>query len=173
MQNQDATSTATGPEPALSLGLLTLRLGTAGYLMTHGWSKLLMVRDGQHEMFGDPVGLGPAASLLLVTFAELVCSLLVAVGLATRIAAVPVVFTMGVAAFVAHRADPWTMTAAAMRFFAGTSESWASKQPAVMFLVVFLALMLTGPGRYSVDHLLRRWWGSRRRGADTVPSLPD
>ena len=64
-------------ERNLSLGLLILRLGTAGYLATHGWGKLQMLLAGQHEMFGDPIGIGSKLSLLLVVFAEFVCALLV------------------------------------------------------------------------------------------------
>ena len=68
---------------------------------------------------------------------------------------------MCVAAFVAHGSDPWTMSKAAELFFSGASKSWASKQPALMFATVFLALIFTGAGRYSVDALL-----AKRRGAD-------
>jgi putative oxidoreductase len=140
----------------LSLGLLILRLGIAGYLATHGWGKLQMVLAGQYEMFGDPIGLGSKASLLLVTFAELVCALLVVIGAATRVAAIPVVITMLVAAFVAHGSDPWTMDAAARAFFSGASKSWASKQPALMYAAAFLGFVFTGAGRYSVDALFAR-----------------
>lgn len=147
---------------ALSAGLLILRLGVAGYLATHGWGKLQMVLAGQYEMMGDPIGLGPTASLLLITFAEFVCSLLVIVGLATRFAAVPVVIGMAVAAFVAHGGDPWTAGAGYELFTSGAAESWASKEPALIFLVVFLALVFTGAGRYSLDHLIAE---ARRRRA--------
>lgn len=146
----------------LSIGLLILRIGIAGYLATHGWGKLQMVLAGQHEMFGDPIGIGSKLSLLLVMFAEFVCALLVLVGAATRLAAIPVVITMCVAAFVAHGNDPWTMSKAAELFFSGASKSWASKQPALMFGAVFLALIFTGAGRYSVD-----WLIAKRRGTPT------
>lgn len=161
-----AGSVARWQDPTTSIGLLILRLGIGGYLITHGWGKLQMVMAGQFEQFGDPIGLGPEVSLVLVTGAEFFCALLVALGLATRFAAIPVVFAMGVAAFVAHGADPWTSSAAAQRFMSGAAESWASKEPALMFLVGFLTLVFTGAGRYSVDALigprLRRRGGARR-----------
>jgi uncharacterized membrane protein YphA (DoxX/SURF4 family) len=47
---------------------------------------------------------------------------------------------------------------------AGTAESWASKEPALLYLVAFLALIFTGAGRYSLDALIRK-----RRGASTRP----
>lgn len=143
-------------ERSLSLGLLILRLGTAGYMATHGWGKLQMVLAGQHGMFGDPIGIGPKLSLFLVMFAEFICALLVLIGAATRLAAIPVVITMLVAAFVAHGSDPWTMGKAAELFFSGASKSWASKQPALMFGTTFLALIFTGAGQYSVDGLVAK-----------------
>jgi putative oxidoreductase len=139
-----------------SVGLLILRLGFGGYLMTSGWVKVQMMLGGQWSAIGDPIGIGSTASLILVTFAEFVCAVLVIIGLGTRYASIPIVISMGVAAFVAHGSDPWTMTTAAMRFFNGESQSWASKQPALMFLIVFLGLIFTGAGRFSLDHLIAK-----------------
>lgn len=141
-----------------SLGLLLLRLGVGGYLFTHGLGKLNMVIEGQFEMFADPIGIGKAPSLVLVTFAEFVCALLVMVGLATRLAAVPVVIAMGVAAFVAHGNDPWTTEEAVRLFLAKETQFPVSKEPALLFLIPFLALIFTGPGCLSLDALIRRWW---------------
>lgn len=149
-------------DTAVSFGLLILRLGIAGYMITHGWGKVQMVRGGQFEMFGDPIGIGPVASLVLVAIAEFLCAILVVIGLGTRVAAIPVVITMGVAAFVAHGTDPWTMTEAAMRFMSGASQSWASKQPALSFLFVFLALVFTGAGKFSIDALITSRWRDGR-----------
>jgi putative oxidoreductase len=142
---------------ATSIGLLVLRLGVGGFLLTHGWGKVQMLRAGQFDLMGDPIGLGSRLSLVLVMFAEFVCSLLVMAGLATRLVALPVVFAMGVAAFVAHAHDPWTMEAAAKLFFAGHTKMILAKEPALIFLIVFLALAFTGAGRFSVDALIRSW----------------
>jgi putative oxidoreductase len=127
-----------------STGLLILRLGMGGFMAAHGWGKVPMLTAGEFEKFGDPIGLGNALSLILVVFAEFVCALLVMAGLATRLAAVPIVVTMAVAAFVVHRADPWTMLQAA----------GASKEPALLFLTAFLTVMFTGAGRFSLDAVL-------------------
>lgn len=142
-------------DAATSIGLLVLRLGVGGYLATHGWGKVQMVFAGDFDQFGDPIGLGSGLSLVLVAIAEFVCSLLVVAGLATRFAAVPVVISMAVAAFVAHGADPWTMERGYVLYQAGTAETWFSKEPALLYLVPFLALAFTGAGRYSLDALLR------------------
>lgn len=135
-----------------SVGLLILRLGVGGHMVGHGWGKLQMLLGGEAEKFGDPIGLGETPSLVLIVGAEFVCALLVVLGLATRWAAVPVVVGMAVAAFVVHGGDPWMM--------AGTG---GSKEPALLFLIPFLALVFTGGGRFSLDHLLRQ--RSRREAA--------
>lgn len=145
-----------------SIGLLILRLGIGGYLLTHGWGKLQMVLAGQFDQFGDPIGLGSGLSLVLIMFAEFFCSLLVMAGLATRFAAAPIVFGMAIAAFAAHGDDPWTSGGARELFQAGETSYPASKQPALMFLLVFLTLIFTGAGRFSADGILWPWWRKRR-----------
>lgn len=145
-----------------SIGLLILRLGMGGYMATHGWGKLQMLINGQADQFGDPIGLGPGLSLFLVTVAEFFCALAIVPGLATRLAAIPPVLAMAVAAFVAHGGDPWTMSEAAQLFFAGESESWASKEPALIFLTGFLTLIFTGAGRFSLDELIVRFRNKRQ-----------
>lgn len=126
-----------------SIGLLILRLGIGGLMVTHGWGKVQMVAGGQLSEFGDPIGLGPAASLVLITFAEFVCAILVMIGLGTRLAAIPVVIGMGVAAFIVHADD-----------------SLGTKEPALLFFTGFLALVFTGPGRIAIDALL---WSKKPR----------
>lgn len=147
---------------ATSAGLLILRLGVAGFMLGHGWGKVQMLRGGQVEMIGDPIGIGSMATLVLLIFAEFVCAALVLVGLLTRLAAGPLVIAMAVAAFVAHGDDPWTMDTAYAQVFAGERDLPMSKQPALMFLVPFLALVFTGPGRFSLDAWLAGVWSARR-----------
>ena len=143
---------------SISLGLLILRLGIGGYMLTHGVGKLQMLIDGKATDFPDPIGVGGPISLVLVTVAEFLCAILVMAGLYTRVAALPVVIAMTVAAFVVHGGDPWTMQAAATAFAAGEASSWSSKEPALLYLLVFLSLASTGAGGLSIDS-----WRERRR----------
>jgi putative oxidoreductase len=138
-------------EVAASVGLLILRLGIGGFLITHGWGKVQMLLAGGADKFGDPIGLGSTISLALVTTSEFVCALFILLGLGTRFAAVPVVISMSVAAFVVHAQDPWTMEAAANAFLGGASKTWSSKEPALLYLIPFLSLVFTGGGRLSLD----------------------
>lgn len=145
-----------------SVGLLILRLGIGGFLITHGWGKLQMLLSGGADKFGDPIGLGSTLTLVLVTTSEFLCALLIILGLATRLAALPVVISMSVAAFVFHARDPWTMEAAANAFFSGASKTWFAKEPALLYLIPFLSLVFTGGGEYSLDGLIAMRWKQRQ-----------
>jgi putative oxidoreductase len=155
----------------VSIGLLILRVGIGGYMLTHGWGKLQMLLAGDFDKFGDPIGLGKPLSLFLIVMAEFAGALFVMLGLATRFAAVLPVVSMGVAAFVAHGSDPWTMEEGYRLFMTGASKSWASKEPALLFLIPFLALVFTGAGRYSLDALIGpRWQETRARRTAAAPA---
>ncbi len=116
------------------VGLLMLRLGT-GLLMlfAHGMPKLLGFGD-KAAVFPDPLGLGSPLSLALAVFAEVFCAALIALGLFTRLAAVPLVITMLVAAFIIHADDPFRK----MEF-------------ALVYAIPFLTLAFSGAGRFSLD----------------------
>ncbi len=104
-------------------------------LLTHGWPKLSRVIETGKFEFGDPIGLGPAVSLILTIFAEVLCAILVVIGFKTKLASIPPAIVMLVAAFVAHASDPF-----------------ARKEKALLFLVGFIAIALLGPGEYSLDN---------------------
>lgn len=116
------------------VAVLLLRIGAAALIMTHGIPKLLRILDGNFG-FGDPLGIGPTTSLFLVTFAEAICSILVLLGLWTRVALIPLIINMTVIFFVAHADDPF-----------------GRKELPLFFLITFVALFLTGAGKYSLDH---------------------
>ena len=74
---------------APALGLLLLRLGAGGLLLYgHGWAKLMHYSQ-RAAHFPDPLGIGSPRSLMLVIFAEVLCSVMVMLGFATRFACVP------------------------------------------------------------------------------------
>ena len=150
---------------ATSIGLLVLRVGFGAYVASHGIGKLHLVLDGKLDQFADPIGLGTGTSLVLVTLAEFFGGLAVIIGVATRFSAAAIAFSMAVAAFFVHGSDPWTAEEAARRMMAGEATSLASKEPALLYGIAFLALVFTGAGRISLDAVLCRWWRSRRSRA--------
>lgn len=107
-------------------------------MLTHGFPKLQRLLAGEMQ-FGDPLGLGPEISLVLAVFAEFFCSILIVLGLGTRLAVIPSIVTMAVAAFIAHGADPF-----------------GRKELALLYLVGYVVLLLSGSGKFSVDRIISR-----------------
>jgi putative oxidoreductase len=122
----------------IDLVLLFLRVAIATLMLTHGIPKLASLASGNVQ-FPGLFGLSPEFSLTLAVFAEVICSILILVGLATRLAVVPLITTMLVAVFYIHAAD-----------------AFAKQELAIMYLVSYLILFITGSGKYSVDYLLQQ-----------------
>ena len=121
------------------LALLIFRVVVACLLLTHGFPKLQKLLSGDEIQFLDPYGLGVTTSFVLVIFAEFICSILVILGLATRLATIPIIIAMATAVIVAHANDPFGV-----------------KEKPLLFLVCFAFLLIIGAGKYSVDNSLRR-----------------
>ncbi len=120
--------------------LLLLRLAFGGFMIYgHGWPKLMRLFGGAEIKFMDFLGLGPTVSLALAVFAEVLCALLVMAGAYTRLASIPLIFTMGVAAFVANAGEPFV-----------------EMEKALLFMVGFIATAIAGAGWYSVDTKFRK-----------------
>jgi putative oxidoreductase len=124
-------------ETSFNIASLFLRL-TFGLLICidHGFSKLTHFSN-QQNIFFDPFHIGHRWSLVLVIFAEIFCALLVVLGLFTRIAALVLVISMSVAAFLFHK-----------------GQSIELHEPALLYLSAFFAILLVGPGRISVDGMM-------------------
>jgi putative oxidoreductase len=120
---------------SVDCGLLALRLWLGiSMLLLHGWGKLMDYRD--MGKFLDPLKVGNEVSWGLTVFAEVVCSILLILGLFTRFAALTGAITMSVAFFIFHR----------MMFKGG-----APGELAFIYLGGFLAIFLAGPGRFALD----------------------
>lgn len=115
------------------IGLALLRIAPSAFFLTHGYPKLQKIIGGDFG-FGDPIGIGAAPTLFLAVIAEFVCPILLILGFKTRWAAVLPAITMLVAAAIVHAADPF-----------------GKKEKALLFLVVFVAIIFLGPGKYSID----------------------
>lgn len=87
--------------------LLVVRVFVGFAMLSHGFPKLQMLLAGGKIEFFDFMGMGPVVSLVLTVFAEFVCSILLILGLFTRVSLGFLVFTMAIAAFFVHGADPF------------------------------------------------------------------
>ncbi len=123
------------------LGLFVLRvIGGASLAVAHGWSKLYPDGPPEQLVSGIEQRLGlPEPHLFAwgVAIVETVGGALMAIGLLTRPAAFAVAVNMGVAAFVWHAPD-----------------TFAEREPALLYFAIATAVFLAGPGRISADRIL-------------------
>ena len=120
------------------LGLLILRVSLSAFMLTHGLPKLTRLLEGNAEGFPDPFGIGSTLSLVLAVTGEVVAPVMIIPGIMTRLATIPVITAMSVAAFIVHAGDPFS-----------------GREMALLYLTGFLAVLILGPGRYSTDQLIR------------------
>lgn len=120
----------------IDVGLLLLRIAFGCFMLVHGIQKLSGF-SSLAEVFPDPIGMGSQLSLIMAIGAEVGCSLLLILGLGTRLAVLPLAFTMVIAFFVVHGADPWKV-----------------KELAAIYLAGYAIIFVTGPGKFSLDHQL-------------------
>ena len=117
----------------IHMGLAVLRILPSAFMLTHGYPKLMKLVNGNTE-FPNPFGIGEAPTLFLAVVGEFICPVLMIIGFKTRWAAIPSAITMLVAAFMIHGSDPF-----------------ATKEKALLYLLIFVVVFLLGPGKYSVD----------------------
>ncbi|MDX1644308.1 MAG: DoxX family protein [Thermoanaerobaculia bacterium] len=121
------------------IGKLILRvLPSLTFFGGHGLGKLLGFAERAGK-FADPFGLGSEVSLALMVLAEAICSIAVALGIFTRWATIPPIIGMSVALLWAH-----------------SGLIFGEGEKAYLYLVVYLAILVLGPGRLSLDHRMRR-----------------
>jgi putative oxidoreductase len=124
-------------DTAFNVSALALRL-TFGLMVCilYGFDKLMHFSNLK-IIFPDPLHIGHRWSLVLVIFAETLCGLLLVLGLFTRFAALVLVISFGVAAFLVHK-----------------GHVQAHAEQVYLFLAAFFAILLVGPGRISVDGMM-------------------
>lgn len=119
----------------INLVLLLLRIVVGIFMLTHGIGKFTMLFGDEPIQFADPIGLGVSTSLVLAVFAEFLCSIFIIFGLATRFAAIPLLFTMLVAAIVVH-----------------ASDGFGRKELPMLYALIYLAIAILGAGKISLDN---------------------
>lgn len=125
--------------------LFVVRVFIGFAMLSHGFPKLQMLLEGGNVEFFNFLGMGPKISLGLTVFAEFACSILLILGLFSRIALGFLIFTMIIAAFVVHGADPFE-----------------KREMSLIYLSIYLLLMVFGAGKLSVDHMIEK----RKRASD-------
>lgn len=126
------------------LAALLLRVVFGALMLPHGYKKIekLQALWDRSEVLenidlltpksADPLGIGEEATLMIAIVVELLFSALVILGVKVRITTLPLIATMGVAAFMVHGDAPF-----------------AKKELALLFLAGYLAIFALGAGKYS------------------------
>jgi putative oxidoreductase len=132
------------PPAGIDVALLILRVW-AGLLLfaEHGLVKITHFSQMSGH-FPNPIHIGPLPSLLFATLSDGICSLLVAFGILTRYAALIVVINLATAFTLVHHM--------------ALSGPHSGEIP-LLFAGIFLVLVITGAGRFSLDAAL---FGKRR-----------
>jgi putative oxidoreductase len=122
---------------AFNVAMLILRVTAAALAIAHGYDKLIHFAQMKSQ-FMNFMGLGSALSLSLVIFAEFFCAILLIIGVFSRLVVIPLIISMGVALFKAHHFDVFD-----------TGEK------AALYLACFITILLCGPGKISVDGMMK------------------
>ena|SRR5450755_3648726 len=122
---------------AFNFALLVQRVVSGLLLLIgHGLPKISNFSELSGSFY-DPLRIGHRNSLILVILAELFCSMLLVLGLFTRIVAFIIVFNLSVAVFIYNHGQP-------LKNF----------ELGAIYLVNVFTIMIVGPGRVSVDGMM-------------------
>ena len=108
-------------------------------MLVHGIQKLQML-FGDTIQFPSVLGMSPFVSLAFAVFAQVVCSILILIGLSTRLATIPLIITMLVAVIFIHGGDPF-----------------AKQELGLHYLMVYVTFFMLGSGKYSVDAVMKNY----------------
>ncbi|RKE35703.1 putative oxidoreductase [Paraburkholderia sp. BL23I1N1] len=140
LESELASELASAPIPSCTAdaALLFLRLAASVLvLIVHGLPKA-MHYSSQLAAIEDPLHVGKTFTLCFAIFAEVLCPVLMIVGIATRLAALPIIVITLMALTLVH--PEWTLDQA---------------QFAWMLLILFGTIVIGGAGRYCIAWFLR------------------
>ena len=136
-------------ENVVNLGLFVLRLGVGiNIACLHGLDKARHYSE-RAGSFPDPLGMGHRHSLMLVIAAEFVGGILVTLGLAGRLAALLLAFSLSLTLFLGEAGLPWRQ-----------------RETTVLYLTASLAILMLGCGRWALDAVV---WKRFRKGGGGAP----
>jgi putative oxidoreductase len=132
------------------VGLLPARLSLGATMLHHGWSKVTAEGAAQSGGFFEQLGFKPGSRWArLAGVAELAAGASAILGFATRLGALAVLATQGVAIAKVH----------APKGFSNLSGGWEFN---ALLCATALGLLVAGPGALSLHELLERGVEDRR-----------
>lgn len=101
---------------------------------THGIKKVIYLQETIAHI-PDPFGIGGELSTAMAILANIICPILVIMGLATRLAILPILGVTMIGFFIVHAADPWSV-----------------KDIPLIYSLAYMLIFFIGPGKYSLDY---------------------
>lgn len=133
----------------LSLGLLLIRVIIGALMFFYGYEKFSNFEEmAASEFWAKNVnflGMTGKIPLALTIFAELFCSILLIIGLFTRLALIPLLICMG---FIIVSIVNFQVIS--------SGDNGTEINNAFVYFVIYLGLFFTGAGKYSLDKLIER-----------------
>jgi len=121
---------------SFNLATFILRVGMGVLMIPHGYDKLVKFMPYKKDFY-NLLGMGSTISLAIVVFAEFFCSVFLIMGLFTRVIATILAIEMLVVVFSAHH-----------------GQVFGDGEHGMLYLTGYLAIVLLGPGRASLDGIL-------------------
>ena len=129
----------------MSLLILGLRVFFGVMFFTHALDKIENFEQ-LSLTFPNILGFGSYMSLMLIIFVEFCCSLFLIAGLMVRLTVIPMMIVMAVAFFDVH------------------DGMFPAGELSLIYLIMFIILYITGPGKFSIDFLIDRKIQKARNG---------
>ena len=119
----------------VSLLLLVVRVFFGVLFFTHGLEKMMNFQQ-LSDSYPSVLGFGSYMTLMVTIFCEFCCSLFLIAGLLVRLTVIPMMIAMAVAFFDVH------------------DGMFPEGELALIYLIMFIILYITGPGKFSIDYLI-------------------
>lgn len=133
----------------ISLLILALRLFFGILFFSHGLDKMINFNELSYT-YPSVLGFGSHMTLMVSIFCEFACSLFLIVGLLVRITVIPMIAAMAVAFFDIH------------------DGMFPAGELSLIYMILFIILYITGPGRYSIDYLIDMKFQKEKKASEGV-----
>ena len=129
----------------VSLGILLIRIIIGVLMAFYGYQKLINFETMAASDFWAKevsfLGMTGKTPLALTIFAEFFCSLLLIIGLFTRLSLIPLLICMG-----------YIIACVAKFEVIYSGDNGIEVNNAFVYFIIYLGIYLTGPGNYSLDY---------------------
>lgn len=133
----------------VSLLILALRVFFGILFFSHGLDKMINFNELSYT-YPSVLGFGSYMTLMVSIFCEFACSLFLIAGLLVRITVIPMIAAMAVAFFDIH------------------DGMFPAGELSLIYMILFVILYITGPGRYSVDYLIDMKFQKDKKASEGV-----